>query len=344
MKTVNNLVMAGIFMVAAGNSQAQTFNNAGEYLQYIGKEFKSVQSATWDYTRSVAKNKSAKKVNKTRAELIKTITNSISKVQAMSAFEGQNWLRDSTVSFLTLNKAVVSEDYEKIMNLEDIAEQSYDLMEAYLKANEVAGDKLEKAGDRIEQAERKFAADHKITLLESTDKTSQKLARAGKVYDYYNPVYLIFFKSFKQELYMMDAQNKGDVAAMEQNKSTLAKYAAEGLKQIESVPAFEGDGSLKKACMDILKFYVDESGKKYQTIIDFYAKKDSFEKTKKAFEAKKEKERTKEDVDNFNKMVNEYNNATNSYNALNQELNNNRAKLLGNWNNTAENFTNKHIN
>lgn len=323
---------------------AQKFSNAVDYLGYIGKEFKNVQNATWEYTRTVAKNKSAKKVAKTRTELIQTISAASARVKGMGDFQGNTAFRDSTVAFLELNKAVVSEDYEKIMNLEDIAEQSYDLMEAYLLAQEVAGEKLAKAGERISEAEKKFAADNQINLVDASDKTTKSLERAAQVYDYYNPVYLIFFKSYKQEAYFMEALNKGDVAAMEQNKSTLSKYAAEGLTKLESTPSFEGDASLKKAGSDMLKFYQDEADKKSQALIDFYTKKDSFEKTRKTFEAKKEKERTKEDVDAYNKILTEYNAAVNNFNAVNQELNNNRSKYINNWNNAAANFTNKHIN
>lgn len=322
---------------------AQKFNSAFEYLEYIGKEFKSVQKATWDYTRTVAKNKSAKKVDKTRTELVQTIVVALNKIKRMDGWEGNSAYKDSTVSFLELNKAVVSYDYEKIMNLEEIAEQSYDLMEAYMAAQALANDKLEAAGERIETMERKFAADNKINLIEATDKTTKNLQRAGVVYDYYNPLYLIFFKSYKQEAYLMEALSKFDVSGMEQNKATLAKFSAEGLSQLSSVKSFEGDESLKKACADLLTFYQDEAGAKFQTLIDFSATKDAFEKAKKNIDSKKEKDRTKEDIDAFNKLVNEFNKATNDFNKINTELNNSRAKCINNWNNAAQNFTNKHI-
>ena len=37
---------------------------AVEYLNAMGTEFKAIQSATWDYTKSAANNKSARKTNK----------------------------------------------------------------------------------------------------------------------------------------------------------------------------------------------------------------------------------------------------------------------------------------
>ncbi|HLP10515.1 MAG TPA: hypothetical protein VK177_01215 [Flavobacteriales bacterium] len=344
MKTLFKPLIVSAVLLTATTVNAQKFQSAFEYLEYIGKEFKMVQKATWEYTKAAAKNKSAKKIEKTRQELVQTIVAANNKIKRMDGWNGNTAFRDSTVSFLEMNKAVVSYDYEKIMNMEDIAEQSYDLMEAYMKAQDVANEKLSGAGERIETAEKKFAEDNEIKLIEANDKTTLSLKRAGVVMDYYDPIYLIFFKSYKAEAYLLDALNKNDVSGMEQNKSTLAKYAAEGLAQLDAIKPFEGDGSLKKAATELLTFYKDEAEKKFQPLIDFSTTKDGFEKAKKNIETKKEKERTQADIDTYNKMVNEYNKGLNDLNKINTDLNNTRTKLINNWNNAATNFTNKHIN
>lgn len=337
---MKKLLLAGVIATFSATTYAQ---NALEYMNTIGAEFKAIQNATWDYTRSVAKNKSARTVDKNRVELIQTITTSLNKVKKIQPFNGKTYFRDSTIAFLEMNKSVVAQDYEKIMNMEEIAEQSYDLMEAYMKAQEVAGDKLSAAGDRISDVEKKFADENKITLIEASDKVSNKLKKAGEMYDYYNPVYLIFFKSYKQEAYFMDALNKNDVSGMEQNKSMLSKTAQEGIDEMAKMAAFKGDESLKKAVLDVLNFYKEEADKKFQVFIDFQTTKEGFEKAKKNIESKKEKDRTKEDIDNYNKLVNEYNKATTEYNNVNNDLNKRRSKLIDTWNSTANSFTNKHI-
>lgn len=318
-------------------------SNAVDYMQEIGGEFKLIQGATWDYTKSVAKNKSARKVNKNRLELVQTVQKSLAKVKKIGDFKGGTDYRDSVVSFLEVNLAVVAEDYEKIMNLEDIAESSYDMMDAYIKAKEVAGDKLYEAGQMVDVAEKKFAADNNITLIESSDKIGLKLKKASEVFSYYNPVYLIFFKSYKQEAYLMDALSKGDVSGMEQGKSSLSKFSNEGLGKLGEIAAFNNDMSLKNACLDMLNFYLEESDKKFQTLIDFQAKKEGFDEAKKNIEAKKSKGLSQEEVDSFNKLVKEFNEATNEFNAINTDLNNKRNKLINAWNNSSANFTNKHI-
>lgn len=331
------------FLLASSNIFSQSTSNPVAYMNEISSEFKNIQTATWDYTRSVAKNKSARTVNKNRLELIQTIKNSIAKVKKVGSFNDETYYRDSVLSFLNTNLAVVSEDYEKIMNLEEIAEQSYDLMDAYLKAQSIASDKLSNSGEMVGEIEKRFAKENNITLTEADDKISLKLEKAGKVYDYYNPVYLIFFKSFKQEIYLIDALNKNDVSAMEQNKSSLSKFGNEGLAELALIKGFNGDESLIKACEDILKFYVEEADVHFQKLIDFQTTKEAFEKAKANLESKKEKERTKEDIDNYNKLVGEYNAATKEFNETNKILNDKRSKFINLWNSTSQNFTSKNI-
>ncbi len=63
----------------------------------------------------------------------------------MPSYNGNKALRDSAVSYLKILYSVFNEDYSKLVNMEEIAEQSYDAMEAYLLAQEKAGEKLDQA-------------------------------------------------------------------------------------------------------------------------------------------------------------------------------------------------------
>lgn len=321
---------------------AQKITNAGDYLSFIGKEFKQISNEMWDYTSAAAHGKSARTVENKRKEIVNQLTRSISKIERLPDFQGDASYRDSVVSYLKLNKLVMNEDYAKIVDMEEIAEQSYDAMEAYMLAKEKADDKMEAASDMLDIQEKKFAASNGITLVENEDKVSKKLKEASEVYKYYNVIYLIFFKSYKQELYVLDAQNKGDFNAMEQNKNALTKTAAEGKAKLTQVKPYKGDGTVKAACQDMLNFYEKEASK-FTDISNFFLQKEKFDKIKTSFDAKKPAQRTKTDVDQFNAAVNEFNAASNKYNATNQELNQNRSKLLEKWNNSSERMIDRFV-
>ncbi len=316
--------------------------DAFEYITKIGTEFKEVSENTWDYTSSVAHGKKARTVENKRKLLISQINSSIFKISHMKDFDGNTAFRDSAVAYLNLNKTVINQDYAKILDMEDIAEQSYDAMEAYMLAKEKADEKLQHGGDVFDEQYRAFAEANDIKLVESNDKLSKKLEKSGKVYAYYNKLYLIFFKSYKQEMYLVDAQNKSDFNAMEQNKNALATVTAEGLEKVKDIKDFEGDMSVKLALTNMLKFYENET-KKYGDITAFYLVKESTEKVKKAMEAKKQSDRTNDDINKYNASLKTYNDALAKYNKLNMDLNNNRNKLLDKWNDDSAKFTDKHV-
>ncbi|MES2288075.1 MAG: hypothetical protein V4547_20480 [Bacteroidota bacterium] len=345
MKTtaVRSITLLGIFFIFSTiNAFGQKMDKAGTYLETIGKEFKQITDEMWDYTSAAAHGKKARTVENKRKELVSQITKSITKIKNMPGFEDNTSYRDSVVSYLKLNKLVLNEDYAKIVDMEEIAEQSYDAMETYMLAKERADDKLKDAGEMIEAEEKKFAADHNINLIEGKDKIGKKLAEAGKVYKYYNVIYLIFFKSNKQEVYLIDAQNKGDINAMEQNRNALANNSAEGKKKLAEIKDYKGDNSVKSACLEILNFYEKEAVK-FTEITNYFIQKEKFEKIKTSFDAKSQSQRTKKDVDQFNAAVNEYNTASNKFNATNQELNQNRTKLLEKWNTVSEKLVDKFV-
>lgn len=333
-----------LWMICLGNVNAQKFSNPVEYMNFIGEQYTQLAEDQWSYTSAVANDKNAKKIETKRQELLNSNKSAQAKIKKMEGYNGNTAYRDSVVAYLTLNYNILNNDYEKIMNMEEIAEQSYDLMEAYLLAQEVAGEKLKKAGEMLNKEEKKFASENNITLLEGEkDKNALRLEKASEVYKYYNQIYLIFFKSYKQEAYLLDAVNRQDVNAMEQNKNALAQYSKEGLDQLKSMKPFEGDNSLKDAAVEILEFYHNESEKELGDIVNFFVKKEEFETIQKAFDAKKKNDKTQKDVDNFNNAVNDYNNAMNAYNKANETLNNSRGKKLDNWNNTSKKFTKKHV-
>lgn len=340
MKSLFFLLFLSVFSFSA---MAQKYADAGAYLSAITKEYNNISKANWSYISAVAHGKSAKKVVNKRKELIETTKKALHNVKMMPAFEGNKELRDSTVSYLTLSLAVVTEDYEKIMDMEEIAEQSFDAMEAYLTAQNKASEKVDEAGKMMDAQVRKFANEHKINLVEDKSNLSKNMEKAGEVTHYYNQVFLIFFKSFKQEAYMLDALQKGDVNAVEQNKNALNKFAKEGQSAIEKLSPFNGDASIINACKEMLKFYISETESKIAVLTDFLIKKENFDKKNAAFEAKKQNERTKEDVDQINAAGKEFNEAVNSYNKVNNELFNQRKQLLDNWNKSVSNFLDKHI-
>jgi hypothetical protein len=265
-----------------------------------------------------------------------------SKISGMPPFKGDRSFRDTTITYLKMLNSVFNEDYGKIVNMEEIAEQSYDAMEAYMTAKEQAWSKLGIAQEKQHETEKDFAKKNNVTLIDNETPLSEKSKTASEVLKHANAVYLIFFKSYKQESYFMEALDKKNMVALDQNINTLKKYSEEGMEKLKQMKGYNEDASLIAACHTALAFYKSESFKA-STFTDFMVKEESFEKIKKLFESKPESKRTQKDVDEYNKAVNDMNTAVHTYNDVNQELNKERAEVLKQWNNTYDGYLSQYM-
>jgi hypothetical protein len=325
-----------LFSLAAA---AQDYDNPVVYMNEIGKQRENVSKKFMIYASAAAHGKKAKKVENLRAKLLDEVQEAKMNISGMPSFKGDKSYRDSTVSFIKLYFNVLNEDYSKIINMEEIAEQSYDDMEAYMMAKELVDKKLEEGNDKMRLATEAFAAKNNITLNKSTSELGEKMKQVHEVNRYYNDIYLIFFKAYKQEAYLLEALDKNNITGIEQNKNSLLKYAQEGLAKLKSIQAFEGDNSLLEACRAVLDFFVKEN-EKMNAISDYFLLRERFEKQKKA--AGVNAKLSKEEVDAFNKSVNEINAATDAFNRTNQDLNKERENVLNDWNKTVNGFFDEH--
>src|SRR5512138_2088387 len=135
-KTLSAIFLLAIFSIS--KSQAQTYEDAGQYMNYISKQNQDLTLIFLSYVSAASHGKSARKVEKRRLEVLDAINTTRFNIQGMLPWKGDRSYRDSTVAYLKLLNIVFNEDYAKIVDMEDIAEQSYDAMEAYMLAQQKA--------------------------------------------------------------------------------------------------------------------------------------------------------------------------------------------------------------
>ena len=333
------LLVLGILILEFA-AAAQDFDNPLEYMDAISKQNENISKKFLSYTSASAHGKRAKKVENLRMKLLDEVQEARMNIGGMPSFKGDKTYRDTSVSFMKLYYNVLNEDYSKIINMEEIAEQSYDAMEAYMMAEEMVDKKLEEANEKMKLAQQGFAAKNNITLTESKSELGDMMKQVHEMNVYYHQVYLLFFKPYKQEGYMMEAVEKNNITGIEQNKSSLLKYAEEGLQKIKEVKPFQGDNSLLSACHNMLSFYVKEVNENMNTLSDFLLTKERFDAIKKEFDKKSSP--SKEEVDTFNKSVKDINSASQAYNNANQTLNKQRNEALNDWNKSVNVFFDEH--
>ncbi len=318
---------------------AQDYDNPVEYLSAISKQRENVSKKFMAYVSASAHRKREKKVEALRAKLLDEVQEAKMNISGLPSFKGEKGYRDSTVNFLKLYYNVLNEDYSKIINMEEIAEQSYDAMEAYMMAQEMVNKKLDEGNDKMRLATEAFAAKNNITLTKDNSELGEKMKQVHDVNKYHTVIYLIFFKAYKQEGYLMEAVSKNNITGIEQNKNSLLRYALEGQEKLKATPPFQGDNSLQSACRLVMNFYIKEV-EKMSTISDFYLIKERFETIKKEFEKKSSPSQA--EVDAYNKSVKDINAASTAFNNSTQSLNSERNDVLNEWNKTVSTFFDEH--
>lgn len=321
---------------------SQTFSNPVDYLNFLNKESLSVSKDMWEYTRSIARTKGAKKIEARRKEVLLQISASRKTVQAKTPYKGSNALKDAFTSYLKLNYDILNDDYSKIVDMEAVAEQSYDAMEAYMLIQAQVNEKMKQSGDDLHKAIEAYANEHNITLTEDNSRLSQKLERANKAFDYYQPIYLIFFKAYVQEATFLAALNTKDLAGAEQARTAMIAAAEEGISKLQTMGNYDDDMSIRMACIDILNFLINEGKADLPKLLEFTTTQENFNKMTESMSKKKKSDITKEENEKYNALVKDYNAGVKTFNALITKTNNERSKNLNIWNNKVSDFLAKH--
>lgn len=323
---------------------AQTTESPVDHMTSLDKLEENLSKKYLSYMSEVAHGSRARKMEKRRNDLLNSINEAIREGSKLRPYKGDASLREAFKEYWVVLLTIFKEDYHKIVDMEEVAEQSYDAMEEYLLIQEKASEKLHEAHDKIPKAYEAFAAKHNVRLVEGqSSKLSQRLNQAGEVNSYMNTIFLIYFKSNVQEALMFKAMENNDVSGVEQSKNSMAKFSAEGLARLDTLKPFKGDGSLITACRKLLEFQKDEAETKADFMPEFLIKKEEFGKIKKAFDAKPANRHTQSEIDDYNKAIADYNKAVNDYNKSSSSLNAAREKVVNNWEITRRRFLDLHV-
>lgn len=332
-----------ISSAVAENCFAQDVANPGGYMTAISNAQTEMNQKYMAYMSAAAHSRRARKIDKLRQQVLQSIESSRYKTIDLPIYKGDNSLRQSSIDYIKLCYSVFNDDYDKIINMEDIAEQSFDEMQAYLLLQEKTDEKISEANEKMAAASKAFAAKYNVNVVDEKSELGEKLGVAGKLNKYKNDVYLIFFKCFWQDGEITKAMNAGKITEAEQGRNSLIRYVTEGLVGLDTLKSFEGDPSLASSCKSTLAFYKKTAESDLPKQMDYFLKKENFEKVKKALDAKSQNDRTKQDVDAFNDGVKEINKATDTFNAINKNVNIGRDEALNNWNEAEKSFTDSHM-
>lgn len=329
-------------LIVSGNLIAQPAVTAVTNLEKINEQMELLNQKYIVYVSEMAHGK-AKKAEKKHADYLNQITNFRYALIEIPYFNGDKSLHEGTKKYLKLVETIQREDYTKIVNMEEIAEQSYDAMEAYILFKEKIDEKMDEAEKEFDQVVADYCSRNNIKLTEgAATEQSNKMAMIGKVSDYQDEVYLIFFKASVHDEQLVEAMEKENLTAVEQIKGSLLKYSLEGLSRLDTLRSFKGDPTLKNSCRRALEFFKREAAS-VDSYSDYMLKKEDFEAIKKNFERNPKAKSDKNEIAKYNAAVAELNKASDKFNKAVQDMNRGREEAINDWNNTVNRFLDTHI-
>lgn len=333
-----------LLFISSLTAFAQEFKTPLEYLSYISKEQENISKSTWKYTKAIAHSKSARRIDNTRKQLVKTMDIAIQKISNLkNGYNNDIDYRDEVLKYINLVRSSINDEYDKIIDMQEVAEQSYDFMEAYIMARDRVNQKLDTAFEEVSLAQKNFALKYKIQLLDNETDLGKKMKISNEVFDYHTDFYLIFFKSNITDLLLSKAIETKDMNAIQQHASALSSYTNEGLEKLKSKTAYNKDDSMIKITQKTLEYYSNYTEKFIPNTINFLMLQENFEVAKKNIESKSKKDLTQPEIDNYNNLVKQINKETQNYNNSINANNQAKANAINNWNNTSEFFISKHV-
>jgi len=328
----NVFLLFAIVYSAVNTAKGQDINNEPvAYMNAMSTAETQMNKSYMAYISAAAHSSRKKKIEKLRVQAVSDIVTCQGTINNLPAYKGDNTLKQHSLAYVQLCYKVFNNDYAHIVNMEDIAERTYDEMQAYLLLEQATNDTLAVAIKRVHGATQAFADKYHINLTEEKTELGDKMEATGRLNKYHNQVYLLFYKCNWEDGQLTGAINQKNVTKIEQMRSALKQFANEGLAVLDTMKVYENDASLAQACRQALAFYKTEAETGIPVVTDFFLKEENFNKLKAAIDAKPANQRTKEDVDTYNKAVADMNSGVNLLNQTNNNLNANRTAINNNW-------------
>ncbi len=316
-------------------------DNPGDYMTELASNYDQINKDTWDYVRQTSRDRGANRVEKKRTELAQTLRTAKYEAGKVKSYLGDNSLKLAYVNYLNLTYLLINDNYKQIVDMERIAEESYDDMEAYLQMKEQVNAKMDSASEVLNRAQTEFANKYAIRLTSDDSRISKKLNAYGRLNSYYNKVYLLFYKSYFYEGKMLNAIALDNIGDMEQYRQTLEITSKEGMEAMVKIAAFNGNEDFKNACYKMLEFYYGEAVRYMPGQIEFFSTKDRMDTMAKNFQSKKKP--SQQEVKEYNDMIVEYNSSIAGFNETNEYLNKYRSKRHEALNKAIEDFYNANL-
>jgi hypothetical protein len=302
---MKSLTLFFLSIYFVGSLTAQEFSTPVQYFDYLNNEHNQLAAKNLEYVQYSVHSEDVQEVESKRMEVIDQLGKAILKVGTLPPYKEDDTMRKELLTVLKMYLESFEIEFTEINMLKSESSESYESMQKYLEAQDVAEKKLAKAADQFQAAQREFAQKNNIKLIQAEE--NSEINQINKVNAYYRVVFMKYFRISKLNAAFTDAMNEKDVDNMQKARLQLLEATREELKKLRLFPDFNGDTEFRQAGINYVEFHKDLAEGDYNKMITIMKKENV----------------SQEDVDTYNEIINRINTKTNDLNnAYNNALNN----------------------
>ena len=281
MRLFTQVATVCLFATVALPAAAQTYADPASYNNAIVNEQVDLLKKNLRYISKAAHSENDRKIESRRLEVVEQNKLAVAKLQHMPAYKGSTELRAAALAAFKTMLEVYSADYKQVNALAATRTQSFEAMQRYFDAQEVAEQKLAVVDDSVNAVQKRFARQYGMSI--ETSKESARLAeytrQVSAVNHYQHQVFLPFFRVQKASAKLTDALNAQDAAAFDAARVTLATEAEKSAAELSAVPAFRGkDVAYRNAARDYANLYVVMCANQFVQVTELLKQKDHLSK------------------------------------------------------------------
>ena len=330
------------FLILYNLSNAQDFKNPNDYLTYLGKETDRLTQSLWQYTSAIAHSRNISLLNERRMKLLEDSKLVNQKVNDLKdGYKGDVVYRNQLLEYLFVMDKQINSEYEKINELENGVNKSYEEIEKYTLNRNEENIKIKNLVEELNQYQKVFADKYGIRITENKSDVTNKMKISNDVFNYHSRFYLIFLKINIEESKFIDAIGKYDLDKTNESLKNLKILVNQNLVKLKTLDSYNNDATLYDKTLNFLEFINKEINEFGSSAVSYFKIKQNFEAIKAKNLAKTDK--TPEEVNEYNNAVQEKNFNFKSYMRINDYFNSEREQIIKDWNQEGDRFIDKHI-
>jgi len=293
-------ILLSVFLIFSMNSvfSQKTFENVYDYNNYIVEKHTEVMEKYLVYIKTSVHSSSDNKIERKLHDMVDEITlviNDLEKIIPLDA-DSVGYLQ-SVIDALKVEKEMYKNDFKDVDILKGKSENSYEDMEKYFEAEDVANKKMQTAYLKTETAQNKFATDNGFELVESNSKLSMQLEEIAFVNKYSRRIYLQYFRTYKPVSLFFEALNNKLYTEADSLNIEIVKTCTTSLDSLAFIGSFNNNSAMKTKATTLINFYKSYAEVQFVQLLEISQKEDL----------------TQADVDKYNKIMETFNNKHTTY-------------------------------